>query len=134
MNDSFRHSGVKLVVSGMETLPPVCANEKDLEQLFFAMIDNAVYAAGNKQDRQVLISGTACDGYIELRFTDNCGGIAPENRERIFEPFFTTKPVGEGTGLGLCIVSDIVSRAGGKIKVESEYGVGSTFIITLPVS
>jgi PAS domain S-box-containing protein len=134
LSENFSHSGVKLIVSDIEDLPPVIANEKDLEQLFFALIDNAIYAAGDRQNRQVIISGTTCGEYIELRFADNCGGIAPENRERIFEPFFTTKPSGKGTGLGLCIVRDIVSRAGGKIRVESVFGEGSTFIITLPLN
>lgn len=133
LSESFHHSEVTLLVSDMDVLPHIYANEKDVEQLFFALIDNAIYAAGNRQDCRVVISGVAYDKYVELRFSDNCGGIAPENRERIFEPFFTTKPAGQGTGLGLCIVRDIVSRAGGKICLESVYGEGSTFIITLPV-
>jgi C4-dicarboxylate-specific signal transduction histidine kinase len=54
--------------------------------------------------------------------------------DKIFEPFFTTKPKGQGTGLGLCIVQSIVSRAGGKIRVESKFGEGSTFFVTLPTN
>ena len=102
--------------------------------MFFALIDNAIHAAENKYNRQLVISGSVIGDYVELRFADNCSGITPENIDRIFEPFFTTKPTGQGTGLGLCIVRDIVLRANGKIRVESVYGIGSTFIITLPLN
>ncbi len=71
------------------------------------------------------------DDHIELRFTDNGGGIAPENLDKIFEPFFTTNP--EGTGLGLSVVQDVVARSGGKVRVESRIGEGSTFFVSLPI-
>ena len=134
LKESSLHSGVELIIRDLDELPDIYSNEKDIEQLFFALIDNAIHAAGNMKDRCIIISGTANNEYIELRFADNCGGIAPENLERIFEPFFTTKPPGQGTGLGLCIVQNIVARAGGKIRVESELGEGSTFFVTLPVN
>ena len=56
-----------------------------------------------------------------------------ELRDKIFQPFFTTKPAGEGTGLGLSITYDIIKAHGGHITVESSQGVGSKFIITLPI-
>ncbi|GAG24349.1 unnamed protein product, partial [marine sediment metagenome] len=81
-----------------------------------------------------IINGAVKNEYIELWFSDNCGGIAPENINKIFEPFFTTKPKGQGTGLGLCVVQSIVYRAGGNIRVESKFGEGSTFFVTLPIN
>lgn len=129
-----RRMRTNLRLEGMDKLPHVRSNEKDWEQLFFALIDNAIWAGDDQKSRQVVISGVIKDDHIELRFSDNCGGIAPENLDRIFEPFFTTKPDGQGTGLGLCLVRDIVFRIGGKIHVESTFGEGSTFIVTLPVS
>ncbi|MGB1012531.1 MAG: sensor histidine kinase [Nannocystaceae bacterium] len=72
-----------------------------------------------------------------LRFTrvairDEGDGIPPDVLPRLFDPFFTTKGVGEGTGLGLAVAHGIISDHGGWIAVESEVGVGSTFLVWLP--
>jgi len=70
---------------------------------------------------------------VEIRLRDNGTGIPSEMREKIFNPFFTTKPAGEGTGLGLSMTHDIiVKQHGGSINVETEPGVFTEFIITLP--
>ena len=55
-----------------------------------------------------------------------------ELQKRVFEPFFTTKPNDEGLGLGLPIASQAITRHGGSIEVESEFGVGSTITVSLP--
>ena len=134
LNENARRAEIVLSLNGMDKLPLVYSNEKDMEQLFFALVDNAIQAADGKKSRQLIISGAVKNEYIELSFSDNCGGIAPENIDKIFEQFFTTKPKGQGTGLGLCVVQSIVSRAGGKIRVESKFGEGSTFFVTLPTN
>jgi len=134
LNESARRTKVGLRLENMDKLPPLYSNEKDLEQLFFALIDNAIQAADGKKARQLIISGFIKDEHIELRFSDDCGGIAQENVDKIFEPFFTTKPPGQGTGLGLCIVQDIVFRVGGKVRVESKFGKSTTFFVTLPIN
>ncbi len=133
LEESARQARVALRLENMEKLPCVSVNETDLEQLFFALLENAIQAADGTGARQVVIGGAASEGQIELRFSDTCWGIAPEDLGRIFEPFFTTKPRGHGTGLGLCIAQDIVARMGGRIRVESELGKGTTFFVTLPV-
>jgi PAS domain S-box-containing protein len=133
LNKNAQQANVFVHLKGLEKLPPIYAHEKDMEQLFFALIDNAIHAGDGKKNRQLTISGTVKGKQIELQFADNCGGIAPENLDKIFEPFFTTKPAGEGTGLGLCIVKNIVSRAGGKVWVKSDLGKGATFFVTLPI-
>jgi PAS domain S-box-containing protein len=133
-NESAQQSDFTILLEGMKELPHIYSNDKDMEQLFFSLVDNALQAKQDKKNRQLVISGTVKDKCVELSFRDNCGGIPHENLERIFEPFFTTKSPGKGTGLGLCIVRDIVSRLGGKIHVESKLGKGTTFYITLPVN
>ncbi|KPK35481.1 MAG: hypothetical protein AMJ65_17375 [Phycisphaerae bacterium SG8_4] len=133
LSESARRAGIALRIKDLEDLPPVYWDMNDFEQLFFSLVDNAVRAASGKDNEQLVISGVVKDGHIELQFSDNCGGIAPEDLDKVFEPFFTTRPVGQGTGLGLSIVQEIVSRARGKVRVESKFGEGSTFFITLPV-
>ncbi len=134
LDESAWRAKVTLQVEGMDKLPLIYSYERDLEQLFFSLIENAIQAADGKKKRRVVISGAVRDDeHIELQFSDNCGGIAPENLDRIFEPFFTTKHAGERTGLGLCVVERIVSQLGGKVRVESEFGKSSTFFVTLPI-
>jgi signal transduction histidine kinase len=117
----------------MNKLPPVYSNEKDLEQLFFALTENAIQAADGKKNHRLTIEGVVKGKNIELRFADNCSGIAPENLGKIFDPFFTTGSDEGRTGLGLPIVQRIVSGYGGKIRVQSRPGKGTTFYVTLPI-
>src|SRR5262249_6891049 len=70
---------------------------------------------------------------VEIRIRDNGTGIPADVRERMFNPFFTTKPAGEGTGLGLSMSHDIiVKQHGGTIQVDTELGLFTEFIVTLP--
>jgi PAS domain S-box-containing protein len=133
LGESARQARVALHLKSMEGLPSISMNETSAEQLFFALLENSIQAADGTEARQVVISGAVNGGQVELCCSDTCGGIEPENLERIFEPFFTTKPKGHGTGLGLCIVQDIVAHIGGRIRVESKLGEGTTFFVTIPV-
>ncbi len=133
LDGKAREQHISLSTRGVSTLPPVHANEKDIEQMCFALIENAIQAADGKKPRELVISGRKAHGGIMLLFEDTCGGIAPEHLNRLFEPFFTTKPPGEGTGLGLCIVDRIVTQAGGTVRVENHPGEGATFCVTLPL-
>lgn len=126
-------SRLDIRLEDLDTLPDILCDKRDAEQLFFSLVQNAVQAAGLKQKYRLVISGAVKEGCIELRFSDNCGGISPQKIDRIFDPFFSTKPVGESTGLGLSIARESVARAGGSIRVESTYGVGSTFFVTYPL-
>jgi PAS domain S-box-containing protein len=117
----------------IDKLPPVYSNERDIEQLFFALIENAIQAADGKKNHRLTIKGVVKGEYVELRFSDNCSGIAPENLDKIFDPFFTTGSDDARTGLGLPIVQRIISGYGGKIRVQSQLGKGTTFYVTLPI-
>lgn len=133
LSGKAERAGIVLRLGEMDRFPPVRMSERDLEQIFFALVENAIHAADGKQARNLSISSFVKGHCIELCFSDDCGGIPPENLDDIFEPFFTTKSPSQGTGLGLCVVQEIVSHVGGRISVESEFGEGSTFIVALPV-
>jgi signal transduction histidine kinase len=132
LGQSAKQAKVKLWTENLEALPAVRMRENDLDQVFFALAQNAVQAADGMKDRHLLLTGTRQEDTILLQFQDNCGGIDPVHLPKIFEPFFTTKPSGKGTGLGLCIARRIVCQRGGQISVESQPGEGTTFTVTLP--
>ena len=73
-------------------------------------------------------------GEVVISVKDNGNGIPQKNLDKIFQPFFTTKPTGQGTGLGLSLSYDIVKAHGGELKVVTQEGIGTEFIIVLPSS
>ena len=113
-------------------LPLVLADENQLQQVFLNILLNAYQAM--PEGGQLRIASRAVGDEVQAVFADSGAGIPGENLKRIFDPFFTTKEVGEGTGLGLSISYGIVEQHGGTIEVESEVGVGATFVIRLPVA
>jgi len=131
--ESAREVNMTLSLAGLDELPQVYLDERDVEQLFFSLVENAVQAADGRKKHLFAIRSEIRDQAIELSFADDCGGIAPKHMGRIFEPFFTTKDNKQATGLGLCIVEHILNRIGGKIRVGNRPGAGVTFIVTLPV-
>ena len=69
---------------------------------------------------------------IEIKVSDNGNGIPQKVLDKIFQPFFTTKPTGQGTGLGLSLSYDIITKGhGGELKVQTKEGEGTEFIIVL---
>ena len=94
------------------------------------MLTNAVDAI--EGEGQITIATRVESDGVAISFTDTGAGISEEAQSQIFDPFFTTKDIGQGTGLGLSISYGIVAKHGGKIKVESVPGKGTTFTIVLP--
>lgn len=88
----------------------------------YAMPDGGLFA----------IHAPNVDGPVVLLFRDTGPGIPPEVQARIFDPFFTTKPAGQGTGLGLAVVKDLVEAAGGRVQVDSSAESGTTLRLEFP--
>ncbi len=122
------------VVKELGQVPPVMASEGRLSQVFLNLLVNAAHSIdeGNARENEVRIR-TWCEGdMVCAEVRDSGKGIEPEAMKRLFEPFFTTKDVGIGSGLGLPISRGILEDYGGTITVESQPGVGSSFVIRLP--
>jgi signal transduction histidine kinase len=123
------------------TLPQVPILRDEFNQVILNLIVNAVHAiadAGSGADQtkgHITIRTGRCDEYAEIRVIDTGTGIPEAVRGRIFEPFFTTKPVGKGTGQGLAVAySVVVDKHDGKLWFETTEGVGTTFVIHLPLA
>ncbi|MEA1922343.1 MAG: PAS domain S-box protein [Pseudomonadota bacterium] len=119
-------------------LPDIMASGGEINQVILNLITNAAQAI-KEQERQglgrITINTEYDEEWVRCKLADDGPGIKAENLERIFDPFFTTKPVGKGTGLGLNISYDIVTKKhNGNLSVESVVGEGTTFIIALPRS
>lgn len=118
----------------LEPVPPVAASRARLAQLFLNLLVNAVQALPEREPREsrITITSRVAGPWVSVEISDNGIGIDPESRERVFEPFYTTKPAGVGTGLGLSICHGIVESLEGRIVVESDVGIGTTFRVLLP--
>ena len=120
---------------------------QDIGRVILNLINNAFYAVDEKKKHAsansaqngfepiVLVSTKKNNGNVEIRVSDNGNGIPQKVLDKIFQPFFTTKPTGQGTGLGLSLAYDIVTKGhGGDLRVHAKEGEGSEFIIDLPLN
>jgi two-component system NtrC family sensor kinase len=117
-----------------EDLPPVLVDGERMVQAFMAILLNAADAmerGGTVRIRSARSPQRPDEAVVELE--DTGVGIPAAALSKIFEPFYTTKPPGRGTGLGLTICYGIVEEQGGRIAVQSQPGVGTTFRIYLPL-
>jgi two-component system NtrC family sensor kinase len=106
-----------------------------LHQAFSNLILNGIEAMPEGGELRIAVTGPGRgeeDGQVEVRIRDRGVGIREEEIGRIFEPFYTTKA--RGTGLGLAITRRIVNEHGGEVRLESEEGVGTRFIVRLPLA
>jgi signal transduction histidine kinase len=134
-------AGVNVLVEGRDTVALVEADQSQLEQALTNLVLNGIQAMPEggrltmRVERRRARPQPGAHGregdYVVLTVADEGVGTAPEDLPRIFEPSFTTKVRGEGTGLGLPIVSGIVAEHGGRIEVESEVGRGTRFRVFL---
>ncbi len=125
------------IVKQYTALPLVECYPGKLNQVFMNIVSNALYAikAKLKDDKGGLltISTSANDTHVLISIKDNGTGMDEATKKKLFEPFFTTKDVGEGTGLGLSIAYNTIVKHNGTITVNSEVGVGTEFIIEIPI-
>lgn len=142
----FKLLGQQLHVNNIEVrnelssnMPKALINQVSLEQVLMNLIINARHAMEESGRRPMTIEIKSFlkekNGLKEAVVTirDNAGGVPEDIQTKIFEPFFTTKEPGKGTGLGLSVSRKIITDAGGKLELEVDEGIGSTFSVTLPI-
>jgi len=128
-----------------ESLPMINTVQQDIGRVLLNLINNAFYAVNKRW--QISQLETSAEGYkptvvvstknlgshIEISVKDNGNGIPSSVKDKIFQPFFTTKPAGEGTGLGLSMSYDIITKGhGGEIRLDSREGESTEFRVILP--
>lgn len=132
-----------------ENLPKIAIIPQEIGRVLLNLFNNAFYAVNQRNIHtietlhaaspqmqyhpMISVSTEKIGNIIEIRIKDNGTGMSQATQAKIFQPFFTTKPTGEGTGLGLSLSYDIITKGhGGTLEVESVEGEGTTFIIKLP--
>jgi len=114
---------------------------QDIGRVLLNLINNSFYSVSEKQKQEIpgyeptitVATRKISTQRVEIRVADNGNGVPQKVLDKIFQPFFTTKPTGLGTGLGLSLSYDIITRGhGGELKVETKEGEGAEFIIILP--
>ncbi|WP_028314721.1 ATP-binding protein [Desulfatibacillum aliphaticivorans] len=125
----YREIEVKLEVE--ENLPAIESDRGQLQQVFLNILNNAFAAVEDGGKIEIHINSVR-DDQVAVRIEDNGCGMPPEHMKLIFEPFFSTKGR-KGTGLGLSITYGIIKKLKGSIEVDSQEGIGTTFVVTLPV-
>ena len=128
------------ILEADDDLPKIKVVPQEIGRVLLNLINNAFFAVAEKARHnrdeyrpKVVVKIKYVGNNVEIRIIDNGPGIPDNIREKIFQPFFTTKPTGQGTGLGLSMSYDIITKGhGGSIEINSQAGEGSEFIILLP--
>lgn len=136
--DSTFSSDYELIAD--ENLPLISVVPQEIGRVLLNLINNAFYAVNQRAKSEtadyqpkVTVSTKQKDNQVQISVQDNGRGIPAAIKDKIFQPFFTTKPTGEGTGLGLSLSYDIVTKGhGGTIEVKTKEGEGTTFTVMLP--
>jgi len=117
------------MVLNLDEVPPVTGTDSEWREIVVHLIHNAIEAMPNGGRLEIRTSERGERVYVEV--SDTGMGMIEEVKNRIFEPFFTTKPFCN-TGLGLSMCYGMIKRFGGEIEVDTKWGEGTTFTITLP--
>jgi len=128
------------ILKNYTDLPKVECYAAELNQVFMNILINAIEALNKSDFSKTQIEGVISistqllnSNTVTISIRDNGQGITPDIKQKIFDPFFTTKPIGKGIGLGLSISYQIVEKHNGKIECFSTPGIGTEFLIQLPL-
>ena len=147
MRANFKNFNIAIQESYDETLPQTMVIPQDLSRVILNVMNNACYAVWNKAQQvasnpdmttvytpTIRVSVEKQQDSLAISIADNGEGMSYEVKQRLYDNFFTTKPIGQGTGLGMGIVRDIVEeKHHGRLSFDSVLGEGTTFVISIPI-
>jgi signal transduction histidine kinase len=123
---------IEIQTTFSNTVPAiVLADREQLSRVFINLVKNAIQAIPEDRNGKISISLETTENNVIVKVMDNGRGIPVELGDKLFQPNFTTKS--SGMGMGLAIVKNIIEHAGGEIRYETVPGVGTTFIVELPL-
>lgn len=132
LQPALREARVALELDLPPRCPDIACDAIGLEQVFTNLLGNAIDAMRPQPQGRLEISLLHKAGMLEFRLRDHGPGIADADLPHLFEPFYSTKPRGQGLGLGLAIVQEIVEQSGGRIEAGNHPEGGACFIINWP--
>jgi two-component system NtrC family sensor kinase len=134
LHNQVKTSRIRFIETYAEDLPIIRGNFASLGQVVLNIIQNAIQSVDRNSGVIEVVSRVDNEGkQIIFECADNGPGVPEHLRQDVFKPFFTTKEVGKGTGLGLYICHEIVSRHGGELILDKSDDSGAKFILKLPV-
>jgi signal transduction histidine kinase len=145
MRATTRDFNCAIVKEFAEGIPLVQAIPQELSRVILNLLNNGFYAAAERERKsrengitdykpEIRVTTLRKDGVVIIKIRDNGSGIPKAIKDKIFEPFFTTKPTGQGTGLGLSLSYDIMTKEHqGMMSVDSEENNFTEFTLQLPL-
>lgn len=130
----LRNRNIQVIEDFDDSLPAILADRQQLRQVFLNLMTNAGDAMPAGGTLTLRVRAETSGSNLLIEFTDTGKGISPDDLNKVWEPFYTSKPEGKGTGLGLSICGRIIEEHGGKIKLKSEVGKGTTARVILPTA
>ncbi len=130
---NFKKQKIHLIDEIAPDLPAIKGDLNAVKQCFMNIFQNAKDAVEGVEDKQIRVRAYECEQAVRVEIADSGIGIHQDILDKIFEPFFSTKDTGKGVGLGLTLCYELINRMGGSIEVDSAFGKGTVFAVTLPL-
>jgi PAS domain S-box-containing protein len=131
--ESAKRVHLQIIGKNVDQVFPLSISLRELEQVFFILIQNALDVADSEKSETLTIQCEAYSDQLKIQFIDTCRGFSPEKLPRLFEPFHPDEQDQEETGIGLAVAQRIVQANEGTLTVQGQVETGTTFTLTLPI-